>query len=189
VQGHPLGVPGMLPTWCFRVLGTDSISGNLQAVNLPQSRSVGSDITVNYPEDWYGTVEYGMGIFSPQYLDLDADDEDINQAFMLVIPLDEYMGPDWFSFIDNPDELLTEMATEFDVTFRSTTTVEAGQVRWTRGSFRGPFGDFLGTWEGWLAIELLPRGGAIIIAVAPESEWGDVENIFNAIMIGIDFAD
>ena len=130
-------------------------------VDLPQSKPVGNYMTVNYPEDWYATSDYDLADFSPDYLDLDADDEDI----------------------------LDDMAYEFDVSYRSTTTVEVGDLRWTRGSFRGTFADLPGTWEGWIAVELLPRGGAVIIAVAPESEWGDVDNIFDAMMEGIEFAD
>ncbi len=158
-------------------------------IDLPQSMHVGSYITVNYPEEWYGTTEYDVGVFSPDYIDLDADDEDINQPFILVVPLDIYFGDEWLGEIEDPEELLDEMASEFDVGFRSTTTVEIGSVRWTRGSFRGPFGDFPGTWEGWIAIELLPRGGAVVIAAAPEDDWGDVDNIFDAMMDGMDFAD
>ena len=158
-------------------------------VDLPQSKRVGNYMTVNYPEDWYATTDYDLAVFSPNYMDIDADDEDIDQPFMLVVPFEAYFGDDWFGELDNPDEILDDMAYEFDVSYRSTTTVEVGDVRWTRGSFRGPFGDLPGTWEGWVAVELLPRGGAVIIAVAPESEWGDVDNIFDAMMEGIEFAD
>jgi hypothetical protein len=157
--------------------------------DLSQSLRLGSYITVNYPEEWYGIEDYGMGIFSPDYIDLDADDEDIDQPFMMVFPLDDFLGSDWLDYVEDPEELLDEMASEFDVVLRSTTTVEAGDVRWTKGTFSGPFGELPGTWEGWLAIELLPRGGAIIIAVAPESDWSDVDNIFDAMMKGMDFAD
>jgi hypothetical protein len=158
-------------------------------IDLPQSQRVGSYITVNYPENWYGTTEYDIGVFSPEYVDLEADDEDMDQALMIVFPLEEYFGDDWFGVIDNPEDLLVELADEFDTSMRSITTVEAGEVRWTRGTFSGTFSDFIGTWEGWIAIELLPRGGAIVIATAPSSDWDDVDNIFDAIMKGIDFAD
>ena len=158
-------------------------------INLPQSMQVGSYITVNYPEEWFGTTEYDIGVFSPDYMDLEADDEDINQPFFFVIPLDIYFGDEWFGDIGDPEDLLDEMAFEFDVGFSSTTTVEVGNVRWTKGTFRGPFGDFLGIWEGWIAIQLLPRGGAVVMAVAPESDWSDVDNIFDAMMDGMEFAD
>lgn len=157
--------------------------------DLDQSLRVGNYITVNYPEDWYGTTDYDFGVFSPDYMDLDADDEDIDQPFMMVVPLEIYFGDEWVGELDDPDELLDGLASEFDVSISSTTTVEVGAVRWTKGSFRGPFSDLLGTWEGWIAIELLPRGGAVIIAVAPESEWGDLDNIFDAMLEGIEFAD
>jgi len=158
-------------------------------IDLPQSQRIGSYITVNYPEDWFGTAQYDIGVFAPEYVDLEADDEDMDQAFMIVFPLDEYLGPDWFGEIDNPEDLLDDLADEFDTSIRSITTVEAGEVRWTRGTFSGSFSDFLGTWEGWMAIELLPRGGAIVIATAPSSDWDGVDSIFDAIMKGIDFAD
>jgi len=158
-------------------------------IDLPQSQRIGSYITVNYPEDWFGTAQYDIGVFAPEYVDLEADDEDMDQAFMIVFPLDEYLGPDWFGEIDNPEDLLDDLADEFDTSILSITTVEAGEVRWTRGTFSGSFSDFLGTWEGWMAIELLPRGGAIVIATAPSSDWDGVDSIFDAIMKGIDFAD
>jgi hypothetical protein len=100
----------------------------------------------------------------------------------IVLPLEEYLGSDWHEYIEEQDDLLDELALEFDVDLHSTTTIEAGDVRWARGSFSGPFGDFPGLWEGWLAINLLPEGGAIVIAAAPESDWNDVDNIFEAMM-------
>jgi hypothetical protein len=157
--------------------------------DLPQSMRVGSYITVNYPEDWYGSTEYDAGIFSPDYIDLDMDDEDIDQPFFLVVPLDIFFGTEWIGDLGDADELLDEMAYEFDVSFRSTTTVEIGDVRWTKGTFRGSLGDFIGSWEGWIAIELLPRGGAVIIATAPEREWNDVDNLFDAMLDEIEFSD
>ncbi len=157
--------------------------------DLPQSMRVGSYITVFYPEDWHGSNEYEAGIFSPYYLNLDMDDEDIDQPFFLVVPLDVYFGTDWFGELGDADELLDELAYEFDVEFRTTTTVEIGNVRWTKGTFRGSFGDFIGDWEGWVALELLPRGGAVIIAAAPVGEWDDVDNIFDAMLDEIEFAD
>ncbi|MGD8814469.1 MAG: hypothetical protein PVI78_08330, partial [Anaerolineales bacterium] len=132
--------------------------------DLSQSMRVGRYITVNYPEDWFGSTELDFGLFSPNYMDFDVDDEDIDQPFFLVVPLEQFVGPDWFGEVDDPSELLDEMAYEFDVNFRSTTTVDVGNVRWTKGTFSGPFGELIGTWEGWIAIELLPRGGAVIIA-------------------------
>jgi hypothetical protein len=158
-------------------------------IDLPQSMQVGSYITVNYPEEWYGTTDLGMGVFSSSFVDLEADDEDIHQPLFIVIPLEEYIGPDWFGMVDDPEDLLDEMADEFGARLTSTTTIEAGNVRWTRGTFSGSFAELPGTWEGWIAIELLPRGGAIVMAVAPDGQWGDVDNIFDAMMKGIDFAD
>lgn len=150
--------------------------------DLSQSMRLGSHITVYYPEDWYAVEDYGMGAFSPEYVDLDVDEEEINQPLFLVLPLDEYIGSDWLDYVDNQDDLLDEFAIEFDIDLRSTTTIEAGDIRWARGSFRGSFGGFPGLWEGWLALNLLPEGGAVIIAAAPESDWGDVDNIFEAMM-------
>jgi hypothetical protein len=157
--------------------------------DLSQSMRVGSYITVNYPEDWFGSTEYDVGIFSPEYIDLDMDDEDIDQPFFLVVPLEIFFGTDSIGDLGDADELLDEMAYEFDVDFRSTTTVEIGEVRWTKGTFRGSFGDFIGSWEGWIAMELLPRGGAVIIAAGPENEWNDVDNIFDAMLDEIEFTD
>ena len=158
-------------------------------VNLPESLAVGSYITVRYPEGWFGTTDSGLGVFSPEVLDLEASDADIDQAFFLVIPLEEYLGTDWFGEIVDPDDLLNQMAAEFELSFGSTTTVELGNLRWTKGTFRGSLGEFAGTWQGWVAIELLPRGGAIIVAAAPEADWGDVDNIFDAMLRDLEFAD
>jgi hypothetical protein len=151
-------------------------------IDLSQNMRLGRYITVYYPEDWYGTEDYGIGLFTPEYVDLDTDEEDIDHAMFIVLPLEEYLGSDWHEYIEEQDDLLDELALEFDVDLHSTTTIEAGDVRWARGSFSGPFGDFPGLWEGWLAINLLPEGGAIVIAAAPESDWNDVDNIFEAMM-------
>ena len=157
--------------------------------DLSQSMRVGNYITVNYPEDWFGSIEYDVAFFSPDYIDFDSDDEDIDQPFFTVMPLELFFGTDWFGELGDPEELLDEMAYEFDLNIRSTTTVDIGDVRWTKGRFRGSFGDLIGTWEGWIAIELLPRGGAVVIAVAPESEWSDYESTFDAILEGMEFSD
>ncbi|HEY70188.1 MAG TPA: hypothetical protein G4O08_06350 [Anaerolineae bacterium] len=156
--------------------------------DLPQSMRVGSYITVSYPEDWYGSNEYDTGIFAPDYIDLDYFDTS-DQPFFFVVPLEVYFGPDWFGELEDADELLDEVAYDLDVELRSTTTVEIGDVRWTKGTFRGSLGEFSGSWEGWIAIELLPRGGAVIIAAAPENEWSDVDNTFDAMLDEIEFAD
>lgn len=150
--------------------------------DLSQDMRLGNHITVFYPEDWYGVEDYGMGAFSPDYVDLDADETEINQPLFIVLPMDEYFGSDWFDYIDDQDDLLDELANEFGIDLRSTTTIEIGEIRWARGSFSGPFGEFSGQWEGWLALNMLPEGGAVIIAAAPEGDWGDVDNIFEAMM-------
>lgn len=157
--------------------------------DLSQSLRLGRYITVYYPEDWYGVEDYGAGVFSTEYVDFDTDEEDIDQPLFIVMPLEEYLGSDWTDDLGDPDDLLDELAYEFDIDLHSTTTIEAGDVRWARGSFSGPFGDFYGMWEGWLAINILPESGAIIIAAAPESDWNDVDNIFDAMLREMEFSE
>lgn len=157
--------------------------------DLSQSLRLGRYITVYYPEDWYGIEDFGAGVFSTEYVDFDIDEEDVSQPLFIVMPLEDYLGPDWTDDIGDPEDLLDELAYEFDIDLRSTTTIEVGDVRWARGSFSGPFAGFSGMWEGWLAINILPESGAVIIAAAPESDWDDVDNIFEAMLREMEFAD
>jgi hypothetical protein len=170
---------------CFIVSCTCTLFGP----KLSQSTRVGRDLTVNYPEDWYDLHAYDVVFISPEYMDIDDIEGYLYSPVFIVLTLDEWYGSDWYTEYRHTDDLLDELEDEFDIRLYSTETLTYGDIEWTRASFRGSFLDYGNDWEGWAAVEITSREGTVVAVAAPEDEWDDYEDIFNAMLRRMEFND
>jgi hypothetical protein len=87
------------------------------------------------------------------------------------------------------DDLLDEIADEIDadsVGIRE--TVEADEATWLVAPADGDFDIFDRSVTGWIAVTLRgSREFAFVLAVAPETEWDEYENTFEAMLDKIEF--
>jgi hypothetical protein len=151
---------------------------------LEQQRSVG-DMTVHYPENWYSEREAEIIVFSPEPI---GDFFDMRpQAVFIVLSgyLEDFVGEG----IRDLDDLLDEIADEIDadsVGIRE--TVEADEATWLVAPADGDFDIFDRSVTGWIAVTLRgSREFAFVLAVAPETEWDEYENTFEAMLDKIEF--
>ncbi len=153
---------------------------------LSEAVQMGDHVAVFLPEDWDGGGDW-FGIFSPVEINFsDYGNWDVSQPLLEVFPLDadEFIYGEFGSH----EEALNAYAEFMAIVPSTLVTVIEGDVSWTRGAFHGSMGEFEGTWQGWIALALPGPEGLVIIASAPEDEWGEYEDIFEAILHGVDFA-
>jgi hypothetical protein len=159
--------------------------------SLAESRRVGRYITVDYPEDWYviADSEIDVFIFSPENLDPEDYNENLRSPIFMVMSLEDYVGSDWYEYYSDPEDVLEEMAWELDVGIRSIETQKIGDITWTKASISGPMFDSTRYFEGWAAVEVLSRGGTLVVAAAQEDDWEDYDNIFEAMLRAMEIRD
>jgi hypothetical protein len=151
--------------------------------SLPESRRLG-DMTIHYPEEWQTEREGEILVISPEEI---GDLFDI-QPQPLVIAIYGYQE-DWVSaVVEDSSELLDEIADEIMAeSIGSKETVEGRGSSWQRASGEGTFDLFESSVVGWLAVTVRGDEFALVMAAAPETEWEEYEDIFDAMLERIEF--
>ena len=158
--------------------------------SLSESRQIGGNISVNYPEDWYAIIGYAeVTIFSPDVLDRESWIDNPRSPYFLVISLEDWFDQDWYRDIADPEDLLDEFVEEFELGVRNIETLESGDISWTRGFFGGPIFGSSSSFEGWIAVENFSQDGTLIIAAAPDDDWDEYDGIFEAMLRSVEIAD
>ena len=153
--------------------------------SLPESRRLG-DMNIHYPEGWHTVRQDELLAISPDEI-VDIFDSFIQPQPAFVV-LSGYQE-DWVSeaFIDAAD-LLDEIADEiFAESLGVKETVDGRGVSWQRASATGTFDLFERSVVGWLATMIRGDEFAFVLAVAPESDWEEYEDIFDAMLERIEF--
>jgi hypothetical protein len=167
------------------VTGSEDSEAQVTAAVLPPTctYSLGENMTIDYPSEWYVYDQYGTGWFSPQ--PGDPDNATPRPVFAVAYELDEHI-------IEvagvNAQAVLAELSSEFELDLTDTPSpLNVNEVLWIRAAFRGPFGDFEETMQGWIAVHQRPTGFVFVLAASPVEVWSNYENIFEAMFQSVRF--
>jgi hypothetical protein len=151
--------------------------------NLPESRRLG-DMTIHYPEEWQTEREGDILLISPEEIG-DLSDIQPQPVFIAFYGFQE----DWVSAeVEEPSEILDEIADEIMAeSIGSKEAFEGRGASWLRATAEGTFDLFEEPVTGWLAVTIRGNEFAFVLAVAPETEWEEYEDIFDAMLERIEF--
>ncbi len=151
--------------------------------SLPESRRLG-DMTIHYPEEWHAERQESVLVVSPEEIG-ELYDLQPQPLFIVVFGLQD----EWVSEVyEDAGGLLDEIADEITAeSLGIRETVEGTGANWKRASAEGTFDLFDMSVVGWLAVTIRLEEFAFVLAAAPESEWQEYENIFDAMLERIEF--
>jgi len=155
---------------------------------LPESRRLG-DMTIHYPEEWHAErlqelVPNLFLVISPEEI-IDVFEMQPQPVLIVV-----YGDQEWSLGQVHEDErgLLDELTDDLSVeSIGSEETIEGRGASWMRTATEGTFDLFESSVVGWLAVVIRGDEFAFVLAAAPESEWEEYEDIFDAMLERIEF--
>ncbi len=153
------------------------------APSLPESRRLG-DMTIHYPEGWDSQGQEDILVISPEEIG-DFFDMQARPVFIAIFGFqDEWVSEIYEEAGDLLDEIADELMAE---SLGSKETVEGDGATWLSASAEGTFDLFERSVVGWLAVTVRGDEFAFILAAAPENEWEEYENTFDAMLERIEF--
>jgi hypothetical protein len=154
---------------------------------LTESRRLGA-MTIHYPEDWYTDRVAEILLISSEEIPEDSGDlYDLAPQPMFIAVYGEQ--DEWLSRVhEDPGDLLDEIADEiFAESIGREETVEGRGVSWLRATAEGTFDLFDEPVFGWLAVTIRGDEFAFVLAVAPEGELAELEDVYDAMLERIEF--